>query len=207
MAQAQGYSETRDALARDWVTFLAAALPEPRWMPVPNLGAAAVEYARDWELDGLILTGGDDLGSDPLRDLTERALLKDFLSRGLPILGVCRGLQLFQTHFGGVLQPCDDQVHVATRHTIRLVDPPIGEPAERTVNSFHTLGIVASTVPPPLRVLACSGDGLVEALWCAQPRLLGLMWHPEREAQPEVRDRQLIRWLFGYQEQSREFAA
>src|SRR5689334_2452359 len=90
------HHEHRDSLARDWAALLATALPEAAWLPVPNLGAVVVAFAERWELDAMLLTGGDDLGSRPERDATECALLAHCIARGLPVLGVCRGLQLVQ---------------------------------------------------------------------------------------------------------------
>lgn len=70
---AQGYSEDRDALAQVWGSFLATALPDALWLPIPNLGAdRTVQYCADWGLDRLILSGGDDIGITPLRDVTEK---------------------------------------------------------------------------------------------------------------------------------------
>ena len=88
MVDAEGYNEPRDALAQDWGAFMGQVLPEALWMPVPNMGKDIIRYFSDWNLDGLILSGGNDLGSEVLRDLTEEALLQHALSRSLPVLGV-----------------------------------------------------------------------------------------------------------------------
>ena len=72
---AQGYAEERDALAWDWHRFLATVFPDACWLSIPNLGNRVDDYVREWRIDGLILTGGNDLGSAPLRDMTEKALL------------------------------------------------------------------------------------------------------------------------------------
>ena len=68
------YPEARDALARDWHHFMAQALPEVAWLPVPNLGRAVAGWTANWALDGVILSGGEDRGEDPQRDDTEDAL-------------------------------------------------------------------------------------------------------------------------------------
>jgi gamma-glutamyl-gamma-aminobutyrate hydrolase PuuD len=103
---AEGYTEERDALAWDWHRFLASAFPDACWLSIPNLGNRVDDYIREWRIDGLILTGGNDLGSAPLRDMTERALLGYALENSIPTFGVCRGLQVIQHHFGGAIRPC-----------------------------------------------------------------------------------------------------
>ena len=192
--------EARDALAHDWAGFLAHAVPEATWMPFPNVGAAAPGAARSWGLDALILSGGNDVGAAPLRDATERALLDDFVAAGRPVFGVCRGLQMLQSYLGGALEPCPREAHVATRHAVRFAADLNGLALggrEIEVNSFHGNGIQVAAVRPPLRVLARSTDGWAEACdWPGRP-VLGIMWHPEREATPRAHDRALLRHTLG----------
>ena len=166
VVEAPDYTEPRDALAHDWAPFLADAVPEATWMPGPNLGADAPAAARAWDLDALILSGGNDLGAAPLRDQTERALLDHFIAAGRPVFGVCRGLQMLQSYFGGTLDPCPREDHVATRHTVEFAAERNGVAfGERSVdvNSFHGYGIKAAAVRSPLRPLALSADGWAEA--------------------------------------------
>ena len=199
-ADARDYDEPRDALARGWTDFMARCLPEASWLPIPNLGDRAVAFAQDWDLDDLILTGGDDVGAAPLRDRTERALLDYFAQSERPVFGVCRGLQLMQSHFGGALEACDAAAHVAQRHEIRFVDEvAAGVPgiAQAIVNSYHTLALKADAVAQPLRPLAVTDDGWAEAChWPGRP-LVAVMWHPEREAALCDLDRALVRHTFG----------
>ena len=63
-----------------------------------------------------LLTGGEDPGTSPPRDDTERALLDWAIGDRLPVFGVCRGLQFVQRYFGGELVACDRERHVARRH-------------------------------------------------------------------------------------------
>ena len=197
-SDAVAYVEERDALARDWLAFMAAVLPEAAWLPLPNAGTQASEFIRDWELDGLILTGGDDIGAAPARDTTERALFKHAWQAHLPLFGVCRGMQFAQSVLGGPLGDCRREEHVAQRHQVSLVAQPCpGLPAMTEVNSFHTVGIRAETLAPPLEALAVTADGWVEACHCPERPLIAVMWHPEREAQPADLDRSLVRHLFG----------
>ncbi|CAM3688127.1 gamma-glutamyl-gamma-aminobutyrate hydrolase family protein [Bordetella bronchialis] len=186
VTQAEGYSEPRDALAQAWGRFLNHALPDAAWLPVPNLGEAdAVEYCQRWGINRLILTGGEDVGKSPLRDATEGALIRWAEVARIPVLGVCRGMQLMCLRAGIDLK--NVACHVATRHAIS------GE-VTGEVNSFHTLAPVQC--PPGFDVLATAADGELEAVRHATLKWEGWMWHPEREAQPDTRDVDRLRSLF-----------
>lgn len=195
--KAPGHGETRDALARDWAVFMAAVLPEAAWMALPSAPGAAAECIARWELDGFILTGGNDLGQDPVRDAAERAVLDLALKRKLPVLGVCRGLQFAQSYFGGTVAPVDRDMHVAARHAIRLVEE--GREREIEVNSFHGFCVRRGDLVPELVPFAVSGDGCVEGARSRDGRIVCLQWHPEREKTPSETDRRLVRRLFGWE--------
>ena len=197
---AEGYNEPRDALARVWGEFLQAAVPEAAWLPVPNLGAASAPLFCDrWGINALILTGGEDIGVSPVRDATERGLLQHFARNGLPMFGICRGLQLMWTELGGDLEIKSG--HVAVRHRVRYaretalhIEDRIGE-----VNSFHGFSLREPTAAlhQPVIVFARADDGSAEGVRFGHSRMAGVMWHPEREAAADSADISLIRSLFG----------
>lgn len=170
-------------------------------MVIPNTGRSILKFVQTWELEALILTGGDDIGQTPLRDETERALLGYFVKRGLPIFGVCRGMQLIQTEFGGELTPCTPHDHVSTRHSVTLTQelglPDAGH-LEANVNSFHTSAIDSASLANGLVPLAVTSDGYVEAFRALDTPLIGVMWHPEREVVATELDCRLLRPLFGH---------
>jgi putative glutamine amidotransferase len=200
VVDAKGYFEPRDALALGWGSYMAFALPGVHWMPVPNLGKAVVEFADAWQLDGLILSGGNDIGENSLRDTTERLLLESFIGDGKPVLGICRGLQLLQSHLGGKLEKCDEVTHVAAQHEVNITEDPSATDwaGRRQVNSFHRYGIRVEGLQPSLQALATTQDDWVEAARLEHSAALGLMWHPERDVQYSLKDRAMIQWLFGY---------
>jgi gamma-glutamyl-gamma-aminobutyrate hydrolase PuuD len=123
------------------------------------------------DIDLLIITGGDD---HPVRNHVEHELVNGMLSRDLPIIGVCHGCQLLTQRLGGSVVPVED--HQDSYHEVFYRDQP------HLVNSYHKLRIERS--PPGATVLAHDPDGHAEA-WI-QGRTAGIMWHPERMAQPWI---------------------
>lgn len=187
---AEGYVERRDALAQNWGVFLAKALPGAAWLPVPNIGRAAVSMARNFGIGGLILTGGEDHGRSAERDATESALLDWALESSLPILGVCRGAQTINLHLGGGLSAIRESVHLAVRHDVVLANRCI------QVNSYHRRAIASADLAPGLAVLARAEDQTIEAFHMPGQPVLGLLWHPERESEAAPHDCDLLRKLF-----------
>jgi putative glutamine amidotransferase len=184
--EAQGYHEPRDALAQNWSSFIGIALPGAEWMPLPNLGAGAIRvYCEKWAINRLILTGGEDIGNSPVRDETERDLLAWAKERSLPVLGICRGMQMMATWCGAALKSVDG--HVRTRHVLH------GDFVHE-VNSFHNYGLVES--PPGFRVTAVAEDGGIEAMRHTVLAWEGWMWHPERETPAQLADIDKLRKLF-----------
>lgn len=174
----------------------------------PLLGASLAGAALEG-CEGLLLTGGEDIdpswyGADPSRflsppsrdrDLFELALFAVARQRELPILGICRGIQLVNVALGGTLfqdLPSERPGSVdhspsgardARTHSVRI------QPGSRaaaalecttaTVNSVHHQAI--KDLAPGLVATAWSGDGLVEAAE-SQPGsswILAVQWHPE----------------------------
>jgi putative glutamine amidotransferase len=182
------YVEPRDCLARDWGRFMAAALPGVAWLPIPNLGDEAPAFAERWGLDGLLFTGGEDPGTNPVRDRTEAALLAWAMARPVGVFGVCRGLQVIQAWFGGPVDPCPG--HAGTTHPVTVAG------AIREVNSYHRIGVGAGRLAPPLRAFALSADGWVEGLEHPGAPLVAVQWHPERLPAPDPMDVQLLMRVF-----------
>jgi N5-(cytidine 5'-diphosphoramidyl)-L-glutamine hydrolase len=164
------HGERRDCLDQMWTKFLLECGLLP--MPVPNCAEAALRICEN--VQGIVLTGGNDLtaygGDAPERDATENALIDLALERDLPLLGVCRGMQMILHRFGSELEKV--QGHVTQRQRITID----GRSVE--VNSFHNFG--ARQVCAPLKSWAIADDGVIEAVRHAQHRILGVMWHPER---------------------------
>lgn len=201
VVQTEGYNEPRDALAQDWHKFMQFALPEAAWLPIPNLGADAGEYFQQWNLDGLILTGGNDIGDAPARDATELSLINQALNAALPILGVCRGLQMLHHHFGGQLRHCPPEEHLATTHQIHFTESfPVPNYRNRQshVNSYHNQSMLAEDIPSAISIFAQTPEHWVESIGIPAKKVMATMWHPEREKPYTDLDRAIIRSTFGF---------
>ncbi len=159
-------------------------------------------------LDALVLVGGGDIdpalygqapapatvGVDPGRDASELALLAAALDADLPVLAICRGMQLLNVFLGGTLvqhvpdvvghdthQPargCFGDVEVTTEAG-SLVAKFLGETA--TVRCSHHQAL--DRLGAGLVVTARSADGLAEAVELPSARfVVGVQWHPEEDA-------------------------
>ena len=182
----EGYDEPRDALAQNWGRFLKVVFPGAPWIPLPNLGADAIRgYAEHWGFNRLLLTGGEDLGACPIRDETERELLTLARERDLPVLGICRGMQIMASYLGARLKPVEG--HVRRRHVLQGT-------FVHEVNSFHKYGL--ATCPEGFAVTGRAEDGEIESIAGVELRWEGWMWHPERETPFNSVDVTRLRGLF-----------
>ncbi len=187
------YREERDALARDWWPFLQVALPGVLPLLLPNEASYAARLCALPDVIGLLLTGGNDVGTCPERDRAEEAAFRAIRDRDLPVLGVCRGLQFLVHLHGGGLQPSDTSIHRARRHQIDPLESWIGP--VRDVNSYHA---IEATLAPdgPLIVSATGPDGSLEATRHQGSRIYAIQWHPERESDPHHADLAAFRRIF-----------
>jgi putative glutamine amidotransferase len=191
-------------------TLEAALVPYDYVRAVERAGGRAVLVPPDEEgsaeildvLDGLIFSGGNDLdpagygadadpatnGTNPARDRGELALLTAALERDLPVLAICRGVEVLNVARGGdLVQHLPDAVgheeHRAvlgefSQHPVR-VDPDsrLGE-VRGDVMSHHHQGL--GRLGDGLREVAWAEDGIVEAVEDPdKPFVVGVLWHPE----------------------------
>lgn len=194
------YGEHRDCLDQQWFRFLESLGYAP--VPIPNSLSNVEGWVESMGIEGLILTGGNDLSSLPdasnasiERDETESALLTVARLRAWPVLGVCRGLQMMNVWLGGQLIPVSG--HTAVRHPVNPVE--VTDSCFRQygeVNSFHNWGIAPDGLADDLVPQLLSSAGDIEAYTHNFLPWFGIMWHPEREAPFKEQDKQLINRIF-----------
>lgn len=190
-------------------------------IPLDETSGPAERSAALAAMDGLLLSGGADVdparygepvagsrGLEPGRDALEAEAFAGAAAGGVPVLGVCRGMQVINVLCGGSLvqhleghqsQPYPSPVVI--RHGLDLVPGTrfaliVGEDAGLQVNSYHHQAVTADRLGAGLRVAALAphagaGD-LVEALEVTDPDrwLVGVQCHPERtESSPLVLER------------------
>jgi putative glutamine amidotransferase len=176
-------------------------------------------------MDALLLCGGADVdparygraslgavATEPARDTLEHAAWTAASDRGVPIMGICRGMQAINVFSGGALVQ-DVEAHagpgwgVGPAHThplrlapgsrlTRILFPTNARGAALTVNSYHHQGVRASDLAPSLvaNAFASSPLGeLVEGLEAADGRfLIGVQCHPERQESTPTAFRRLF---------------
>ncbi|MBF0383001.1 MAG: gamma-glutamyl-gamma-aminobutyrate hydrolase family protein [Magnetococcales bacterium] len=198
------YAERRDALSQEWASYLHDILPEAILVPLPNHPGVVAKWVEAIKIDGAILSGGNSWGEAPERDATELELIACCRAAMIPLLGVCRGIQVLNKLFGGKVQPdlmaLNKTGHVACNHKVKLTGSPfIGFADGRSdiiTNSFHDCGILQRDVAPQLIPFAETDDGVVEGIFHKNEPIIALQWHPERVGQCADFDRQLIKKLF-----------
>jgi putative glutamine amidotransferase len=171
--------------------------------------------ARLEDLDGLLLAGGTDVDPelygedrdpvtdepDKVRDRVELELLRDALNRDMPVLAICRGMQLFNVFHGGTLvqdlpRPhCHRQPGVLSAHTVSVCDESrlrrILGAGPFDVNSRHHQAV--KRVAQGLIVAAVAEDGVVEAIERPGARFaIAVQWHPEDRVNQWPCDRKLF---------------
>jgi len=183
------YNERRDALDQTWTNFLSAC--GILFIPVPNDPQSAEYLVQSLDIAGVLFTGGNDLvscgGDAPERDATESRLFDWARERQLPLLGVCRGMQVIQHQLGVPLKKVDG--HVGNRHDIEI------DNETRSTNSFHNFA--AFETVDGLSIVAKSSDGVIEAIRHDRENILGIMWHPERDDPFDPNDIDMFQTFYG----------
>lgn len=183
------------------------AVEEAGGEPLPLLAEADSWATTLPTLDGLILTGGNAIdprryGQEndglcrvviPHRDDLEQEALEHCLYRGVPVLGICRGMQFINVALGGsMLQDLTittvehendgegSRFHSITVFPATKLAAIAGCQRTLQVNSRHHQGVVAAQLAPGLRTSAIAPDGVVEGLEAVNDDfLLGMQSHPE----------------------------
>jgi putative glutamine amidotransferase len=112
------------------------------------------------------------------RDMFEKQLIAYALERDIPVIGICRGMQMINGFLGGKLRRNKGSIHPAGEdHTVHIV----GDIPPMVVNSFHNDIIESASLSRVLEAIAMDDRNLhIEAFKGIKNKVLGLQWHPER---------------------------
>jgi len=183
ITNAETYDEKRDSLSHDWPVFLEKIQGMPIW--IPNSFTNLEQFLQEVDLDGIILSGGDNIGQTPERDKTELKLINYAINNNIPIFGVCRGMQVLNKFFGGEQEFLNNDTHVGNNHSIKIKNESFSKLINSTdvlVNSYHRNIISVDSLAETLTPFAFSDiDNTVEAFVHSTLPIIGVMWHPERE--------------------------
>lgn len=190
-----------------YCTWVHRVAPDVNLAPLSHERRNASDIRR---CDGLLLTGGGDVhpkyygaehviglmdGVNIERDEFEFEVIRNALTMEIPILGICRGMQVFNVAAGGSLIPDvqaagfgnhrkdenDGKAHAVTVEKETMLHSLIGRETGFVTTNHHQ---AVDRCGDGLNIGARSGDGLVEALeWKdrqTKPFLLLVQWHPER---------------------------
>lgn len=202
------WTQRTDLLCAEYATAVERAGGAPVLLPVQEARAAEAVVAR---VDALIVAGGADVdpaayGEQPHaqtarwrpdRDAWEMALLDAAESRGIPVLGICRGMQLMAVRAGGTLEQhlpdrLGSQVHSpggdaygdveVTTHAGTRVREVLGKRV--TVRCHHHQAVLKH---PGFDVTARADDGALEAMEQSdRDFVVAVQWHPEAGADPRL---------------------
>ena len=174
LVENESYHEIREAVDIQWGRFLLESGAVPFVLPT----SLNKEHLASLPIDGIVLTGGNDLNRlspNPLseqRDAFETRLVEYGIEHGIPIFGVCRGFQFLASYFGAELKKIEG--HIAVRH--QLVNEFYGL---SDVNSYHSWGVFE--LPACLEEQTQTADGSIEAFRHRELPISAVLWHPERE--------------------------
>lgn len=216
-----GYDVTADAAYVEFSEVLTKCGAVSVLLPLSTPPALIKEYLKF--IDGVVLSGGADIGKvtnerleplrggeDPRKDTFEWHLCSIALHCHIPLLGICRGLQLINVTLGGSLhQDLPTELGRSVTHLHPANMPPaeheitvapntitanIFKGTSGRVNSYHHQAI--KRLAPSLRATAIAPDGVIEAIESAiYRRLLAVQFHPELSYEEQESSLRVFQWL------------
>ena len=200
VTESQNYFEMRNSIAFEYISFfenLGFLV-----ILIPNNTKNVKAYLEDLKIDGVVLSGGNNVnpvlyeGKEelssvyPQRDDIEKKLVELAIEKKLPLLGICRGFQYINVHFGGSIVH-NIEGHVKKDHILISANTFL---ENAKTNSYHNQAIYENNMSKELEVIAKTEDGVVEAISHNKHKILGLQWHPERHN--IIEDKNLIQDFF-----------
>lgn len=170
------HGEARISVDQAWLPLLTGLDFFPLMLPFG--GRNAFEYVEILKPQSIILTGGNDILEGGISYSKERNefefnLLDYAAENAIPVLGVCRGMQIMNLHGKGSVE--ETKNHTNKNHSLNWMGQNID------VNSFHNFIITPGTLSVDYIVDAIADDGSIEAFHHKKHNWAGVMWHPERD--------------------------
>ncbi len=194
----ENYYELREALDVNWsllfkeLNFLPIVLP---------INYNFKEYFDNINIDGIMLTGGNDLNNinkskeSYQRDNFEKKLIEYAIINNIPVFGVCRGMQIIAEFFGANFIEVDNQV--ATRGTLKVNKESryfnILEKLNK-VNSYHNYAI--KKLSNDWLISSRNNEDIIKSIEHKKYKIFGQMWHSEREQPFDENELKLIECFF-----------
>ena len=190
------YNEYRDELDQRWSSLFANI--GILQIILPNNSELFKNKAIDsLNLNGVILSGGEfqenndnNIGLKN-RNEFENNLINYCIVNKIPVIGVCRGMQILNNFFGGKLEKIDN--HAGKYHEINNLS---NLPISNKVNSYHEFKLNRNELPENFEIIATDLDGEIESILDKKNNLLGIMWHPERNDPIDKNDIKLFSKFF-----------
>ena len=189
------YNEYRDQIDNKLNSFVIKAGYIP--VPIPNFkldnkkdNKILIHWLKKVNPSGIILSGGDDYGAYKIRDKNEIRIIRWSILKKIPMLGICRGMQIINKYFGGTKIKIKN--HTGKKHKI------LGDHCKfrKNVNSFHNWGFNKKNISGKFHIKSMAEDKTIESIKHKKYNINGIMWHPEREIKFKKDDLLLMNSIF-----------
>jgi len=198
LIQNETYYEIREALDINYCKLLDSCGFMPIVLPYE---VNFEKYFNKFEINGLMLTGGNDLNVfnknelSKKRDDYEKKILKFCIKKKIPVFGTCRGMQLIADFFGSTFKKIDGEVNSKSNLKINKASIHAKLLSKfTTVNSYHNFSI--DRISKNLLVSATNEKKIIKAIEHKTFKIFGQMWHAERENKIDHNDINLIKNFF-----------
>ncbi|MFC2061368.1 gamma-glutamyl-gamma-aminobutyrate hydrolase family protein [Elusimicrobiota bacterium] len=187
------YGKPTDVLESDYTKFYNSL--GINIYPVSNFSKDLKDDLANIEYNGLILSGGGDLGGHPERDRTCSFLIDRMMTEKLPVIGICYGMHLLNHYFGGELtvdvhKDEKDRRKPGIDHEIVIEKGYFSYSGNHPVNHYHNHGIREEGLADCLEIFAMDKDfDVVEGIIHENLPIFAIQWHPERVSpEPELNE-------------------
>jgi N5-(cytidine 5'-diphosphoramidyl)-L-glutamine hydrolase len=157
--------------------------------PVSSFIKDIEKNLKNMKPNGILLTGGCDIGKFDQRDLFEIKLIKFGIKKKIPIVGICRGMQIINLFFNGENKKVKNHISQINQ----IIELKTGK--KRYVKCFHNFSISKKKLSKEFEIKHISAkDSEIESIYNHKKKIFGLMWHPEREVKFKKEDKNLIKF-------------